>query len=297
MESTNDTGSPLGAGQLVTRRLDEVRPHPSYVRHQLAVPASELSGLAERGDLALLDPLSITRDGTILDGYGRWKLAGLQARATLPGIEFDLTESEALQWLIQKHRRANGLNDFSRILLALELEPWFREKAVLNQRAGGQHKGSSKLTEAHRLDVRREVASAAGVSVGNVSKVKQLTLLAHSEVLEALRSGEISIHRAWQWCKQSPERQREELRTYLSERGIKKTIRFLVSQHRSKKLPVVPDVANLSRQLLAFDTRRLGSVNVAVIKAPGRTIFLTEELSRALESQLEVSLICASSSR
>ncbi len=189
----------------------------------------------------------ITRDRTILDGYARLELARLQGRATLPCIEFDLTESEALQWLLQKHRRSNGLNDFSRILLALELEPWFREKARSNQRAGGQNKGSSNLTEAARLDVRSEIAGAAGVSVGNVSKVKQLTLTADSELLQALRGGEISIHRAWRWCKESPERQREELRVYQSERGTKKTIRLLVSRHRSKSLPVVPDLAQPSR--------------------------------------------------
>ena len=169
MESTNDNGSLLGAGQLVTCRLDELRPHPSYVRHRLTVPASQLSALAERGDRAFLEPLMITQDRTILDGYARLELARLQGRATLPCIAYELTESEALHWLLQKHRRSNGLNDFSRILLALELEPWFKEKARSNQRAGGRNKGSSKLTEAERLDVRSEIAAAAGVSVGNVS--------------------------------------------------------------------------------------------------------------------------------
>jgi hypothetical protein len=54
----------------------------------------------------------------------------------------------------------------------------------LNWLAGGQNKGSSKLTEAERLDVRREIAAAAGVSVGNVSKVKRLKVTAHPELLQ-----------------------------------------------------------------------------------------------------------------
>ena len=178
MESTNHNGSLLGAGQLVTCRLDELNPHPSYVRHHLAVPASQLSALAERGDRAFLEPLMITQDRTILDGYARLELARLHGRATLPCIEYELTESEALHWLLQKHRRSSGLNDFTRILLALELEPWFKEKARSNQQAGGRQKGSSKLTEAGRLDVRSEIAAAAGVSVGNVTKVKQVTTTA-----------------------------------------------------------------------------------------------------------------------
>src|SRR5271165_1212650 len=240
MESDNDNGRLLAAGQLVTCRLDELHPHPSYVRHHLTVSAAQLSALADWGYQAFLEPLVITQDRTILDGYARLELARLQGRGTLPCIEYELTESEALHWLLQKHRRSNGLNAFSRILLALDLEAGFKEKARSNQQAGGQNKGSSKLTEAEKLDVRSEIAAAAGVSVGNVSKVKRLTLTAHSQLLQALRSGEISIHRASLWCRESPERQREELRFYQSERGIKRTICTLVSRHRRKSPPALP---------------------------------------------------------
>jgi hypothetical protein len=113
-------------GQLVMCRVDELHPHPSCVRHHLAVPVSQLSTLAEIDDLAFLDPLVITRGRIIIDGYARWKLALLRERLTLPCIEYELDEAEALHWLLQKHRRSKGLNDFSRIRLALELEPHFR---------------------------------------------------------------------------------------------------------------------------------------------------------------------------
>ena len=74
----------------------------------------------------------------------------------------------------------------------MELEPWLKEKAQSNQRAGGQTKGSSKLTEAERIDVRSQIATAAGVSVGNVTKVKQLTTTAHSDIIKALRAKKLS---------------------------------------------------------------------------------------------------------
>src|SRR5712692_2813493 len=148
----SETGRPLEVHrQFVTYRVDELHPHPSYVRHHLTVPASQLSALAEPGNLVFLEPLVITQEGTILDGYARWNLARLQGRLTLQCIACDLTEEEALHFLLQMHRRSNGLNAFSRILLAQELEPWFREKARSNQRAGGQNKGSSNLTEAEKL--------------------------------------------------------------------------------------------------------------------------------------------------
>jgi hypothetical protein len=44
-------------------------------------------------------------------------LARQRSRQTLSCIEYDLPEPEALHWLLQKHRRSNGLNDFNRILL------------------------------------------------------------------------------------------------------------------------------------------------------------------------------------
>jgi hypothetical protein len=57
----------------------------------------------------------------------------------LPGIEYEVTEAEALLWLLRKHLPSKGLNAFDRILLALDLEPSFREKARSNQRDGGRY--------------------------------------------------------------------------------------------------------------------------------------------------------------
>src|SRR5438046_9989205 len=105
-------------------------------------------------------------------------------------MEYELTERESLYWLLERHRRSSGLNDFIRILLALELEPWLKNKARLNQQIGGQDKGSSKLTEAETVDVRSEIASVAGVAVGDVRKVKQLIGTASPHVRTALRSGD-----------------------------------------------------------------------------------------------------------
>ena len=57
-----------------------------------------------------------------------------------------------------------------------------------NQRIGGLHKGSSNLTEAQRVDSRSELAAAAGVSPGNIRKVKQLIESAHPMIKQALKA-------------------------------------------------------------------------------------------------------------
>jgi hypothetical protein len=280
----------------VSRRVAELHPHPSFTRHNLTVPICELSA-ATRDGVGIRQPIVITQNGTILDEYAQWELARLQGRETLPCIEYELSDEEALQWLLRSHRRSNGLNDFARILLALDLEPFWQEKARLNKQAGGQKKGSSNLTTAHRLDVRSEIASAAGVSTGNVTKVKQLLLTAHSEILQALRLDEISIHRAWLWCKDLPLKQSDELRRFQGEHGVKKTIRQLVSKHRSENPAPSLDLNELVRSLGSLDGAEPAPIMVAVIEAPGVGIFVTAELFRLLKSQQELAFQCATNNR
>jgi hypothetical protein len=268
--------------QVVTCRLGELRSHPSYVRLGFTVPTCKLSALAELGELAFREPLAITPDRIVIDGYARWELARLTGQLDLRCVEYDLTEEEAVRWLLQKHRRSNGMNDFCRILLALELEPCLKGRAVLNQRLGGRMKALSNLTEDTTLDVRAEIAEAAAVSVGSVTKVKQLNGNVRPELWEALRSGEISIHRGWGWRTESEEKQWDALRIYRNKKGINKAIRTLISRHASKAAATTPDVESLIKRLsrLKPDDRKL--VRVSIVQSSGKAIFVSEELVRSL---------------
>jgi len=142
------------SGQLVSCDPQDLRAHGSYARHGLAVPADKLSVVRARGELAFLEPITITHERTIIDGYARWQLAKELKLPFLHCIEYELAETEALEWLLQKHCRSNGLNDYSRIMLALDLEPELTEKARTNKQIGGQHKGWSNLTKAEQVHVR-----------------------------------------------------------------------------------------------------------------------------------------------
>jgi hypothetical protein len=229
----------MAPGRILSLRLEELRPHPSYARLQFVPSCSKLSALAEQGELAFRDPLVITQDRIIVDGYARWELARLQGRASLPCLERGLSEEEALCRLVLGQSRANGLNDFCRILLALELAGSLREKALSNQRTGGQYKGLSKLSEA-RIFVRSEIARIANVSEGNVEKVRRLLPTVESEVLRSLREGDVRINRAAKWSTSSPEKQRMELSRYLAFRGSVKrfgsSFRSTSSQCQSRSL-------------------------------------------------------------
>lgn len=279
--------------RMTERRVEDLHPHPAYVRHHLGVPASKLSALVGVGDLAFREPLVVTDAGTIIDGHARWELARRQGRAMLPCTEYVLSAEEALHWLIQRHGRSGHLNAFCRILLALELEPWLTEQARSHQQAGGQNKGSSKLTEADRLDVRSRIAAVAGASAGNVTKVKQITSAGDQEILEALRNGEIAIHRAWLWRAMPAEERRQRLMSYRGEKGVGKTIRSLLSKHLSKPQAnpaATVEMAGLVRRFSQLDARELSSLAAAVLKFPGKAIFITEELLKSLPAQEELAL-------
>lgn len=164
--------SPSAQGRLVVCLVHELQQHPSYIRNHLTVSPSQLSVVAAHGDVALQQPIVITRNRWIIDGYARLEFAQRQGLASVLCIEYDLTDEEGLRWLIQSHRHSRSLNSHIGILLALDLEPLLQEKARANQQAGGRNKGSSNLTEAKSFDVRSEIA-VEGVDEGIFLEVIQ----------------------------------------------------------------------------------------------------------------------------
>jgi hypothetical protein len=278
--------------------VSELRPHASYVRHGLSVDAARVSALASTGDHSSHEPIVITRDRTIIDGYARCELARRLGQVTILCIEHNLSEAESLRWLIQGFWPSRGLNSYVRILLALDLELPLQEKARANQQAGGRNKGSSILTEVKPLDVRSEIASVACASTGNVTKVIQLRKTAHPDVEHAVRSGEISIHKAWHWSQESPEKQLEKLRLRRLERSLKKKARALVAEHRVKLSRSTPgphpvtmlDLIRLLTRLSTMSTDEssaFGKVAIATLNVSGKGIYLTPEFLQGFRPQQE----------
>lgn len=133
--------------------------------------------------------------------------------------------------------------------------------------------------------------------MGNVSKVKQLVGIGHQELLEALRGSEVSIHRAWKWIMESPDRQIEALRTYRAEGGVNKSIRDLISRHKQNPMPSAPGLGSIVKRLSELEPDESNSVRVSVIRAPGKMIFLTEELIQSLRPYQESIPICTTGNR
>jgi len=256
-----------------------LRPHSAYLELCGPIVETGVSDLSER--VGMREPLLVTRDGTILDGHVRWHVAIAQGRASLPCIVCDLTEVEALQVLIERHSTSKGLNAFRRIVLALGLEPFFRAGTLRAQPGGRADARASNLTKVDRIDVRVDIARVAGVSTGNVTKVKQLLETVIPEIREGLRRGEVSIHRAWQWRCLSPKHQREALWQHRHRKDIRHVIRRLITQHMSRR-GAVPTADQVRAVLQGLKTHALTDAAVVVADLPGKAIVVTRECYDAL---------------
>ena len=272
----------------VLRPVDWFKKHPVYVELQLAVAPAQLATLRSLGELAFKDPLRVTRHGVIIDGYARKEYADRLGIATLLCVELDIDEEEALRATLNKHRRSSGWNDYNRIRMASRLKDILRALARANQQAGGRFKGSSNLTEAN---VRKEIADAAGACEGNVTKVDQLSN-SDPEVLKALASGEIRIHRAWLWRGLSPDEQREELRLYQLNRHLKLRVKAKALAHQGNELSgvrwVAPSKVNTERILrklspiTSLDSALSETITIGVLNIPGKAVLLSTELFEEL---------------
>jgi hypothetical protein len=83
--------------QLAVRSLNELRPLPSYVKYGLSVPAFKIAALDRLGNLAFQDPIVVTQDRLIIDGYARWELAKKRGMVTILCLVYQRTEDEALR--------------------------------------------------------------------------------------------------------------------------------------------------------------------------------------------------------
>jgi ParB-like chromosome segregation protein Spo0J len=98
--------------------------------------AFKIAALDQLGNLAFQEPIVVTQNGLILDGNARWELAKKRGMATILCLVYQRTEDEALRDFLWRHRRLEGLNDFTLIEVSRDLKLFSAEKAPLHQQAG-----------------------------------------------------------------------------------------------------------------------------------------------------------------
>ena len=159
-------------GHPAIRSSERLRLHQALVEFDWVGVVREFNESVQLTNVSEMEPVLTITNGTILAGFGRWRAAVCDGRHEINCIEYPLSDDEALQFIIRHHRPQLGWNAFVRIRLALKPEPYFQQRALENMRVGGKYKGSANLPEARHIDVRQEIARAAGVGARNVSNVR-----------------------------------------------------------------------------------------------------------------------------
>jgi ParB-like chromosome segregation protein Spo0J len=124
------------------------------------------------------EPLVIW-NGIIIDGNNRFKICAEH------GIHFETVEKDlpdrqaAIKWITLNQFGRRNLSPGNRSILALRLEPIFRERAKEKQK-GGQGGVLLPLKSAEAIETRKEVAKIAGVGHDTIGKVL-LTPVKHRE--------------------------------------------------------------------------------------------------------------------
>jgi hypothetical protein len=256
------------AARPVVRPPGNLRLHRALGERDVIDVLEELNEAARLNPQSAAEPILITTNGTILAGFGRWRLAVLEGRHEVQCIEYPIGEEESLQFILNHHKPRRGWNAFVRIRLALTLEPDLQQRALDNMRAGGKYKGWANLPEAQHIEVRQQIARAAGVGARNVSNVRTILQTAHPRLKEALRDGTLTINRAIQFCKLPRAEQLEQFIRYSEERATNKVIRQSIARPTEEKTNL--DVVAVINALQQQEARHPGSVAVrsAGINAP-----------------------------
>jgi hypothetical protein len=236
----------------------------------------ELNHAAALQNQSLADPVLITADGTVLAGTGTWQLAVFQDIAAISCVEYAFNEYQALEFILNYYRPRCGWNAFSRICLAMKLEPYLQQKALSNMQLGGKLKGLANLPEAKSIDVRDAIARSAGVGSRNVSNVKAILKLGHPTLIEALRHGTLTINRAVHLCKLPRTEQFKQFIDYSETRESDKVIRQAILRLQEENNGV--DVATVLTALQHHEAQHPGSIIVRRARNKRTVVFVSKDL-------------------
>jgi hypothetical protein len=275
-------------GRPTVRSPKDLHLHPALEKIGWSGLVDELNDAAGSAIHPTHDPIFIAMDGTVLAGFGRWRLAVFEQVPEIYCIEHSLSADDSLMFILNHHQTQRGWNGFVRIRLALTLKPSFQQAALNNMRSGGRYKGLANLPEAHHVDVRQQVADLAGACPRNVGNVETILKLAHPTLIKALENDTLRIYRAMQFCKLPRGEQLEQFIRYSEDRATRKAIRHCLAAPRKDDLSLDPGavIEALRRQ----EGPNAGSVLVRIVRHKRTVILVGQDLLPEINSQKELPL-------
>lgn len=165
----------------------------------------------------MLDPIKIwqepnTGEWIIIDGHNRYNILKKhnidwhywQDYKIMAELE---TREDVKQWMLEQQLGCRNLSDAERYEIVQKFKSVFQRKAKENQSLGG--KGLANLP---KVDTRKEMAKAVGVSEGTYRKLDKVMQSDNEELKQQLREKKVSTDKAYQEIKH-PKPKKEEIVT------------------------------------------------------------------------------------
>jgi Bacteriophage protein gp37 len=162
------------------------------------------------------DPI-VTWNSVIIDGHNRYAICSkYNIPFQIKEMQFD-SRTDVEIWMIKNQFSRRNLESYVRGILALKMEENLQKMALENKREAVKiaDKSNSKKNDSisptlaetktenaviQPIDTREEISKIAGISHGNISKIKEINNLLPAEVKndmeKKLSSGDISINQA-----------------------------------------------------------------------------------------------------
>lgn len=164
----------------------------------------------------MLDPIKIwqepdTSEWIIIDGHNRYNILKKhkidwhywQDYKIMGELE---TREDVKQWMLEQQLGRRNLTDTDRYEIIQRFKEIFQKRAKENQSSGG--KG---LTNLSKVNTRREMAKATGVSEGTYQKLDKIMQSDNEEIKQQVREKKISIDKAYQMIKNPKPKERESI--------------------------------------------------------------------------------------
>lgn len=182
----------------------EMRVNPEYQALLPQLPKEEYEALkASIKEEGLHFPLTVNREGVILDGHHRWRACqelGLEVRSDIKDFNDPLLEK---RFVIEANLKRRHLNDYQRAELATALEPIERELAKRRMSEAGKVGRQGQLGvgsngpppgEGRAEDL---VAKKVGLSRTTYRRAKKVMVKGSEKLKESVRKGKKSIASAY----------------------------------------------------------------------------------------------------
>lgn len=156
----------------------------------------------------MLDPIKVWEEpGTgryiIIDGHNRYRILKKHNISLKYWEDYKIMYADELQdrdavkrWMLEQQLGRRNLSEAERYEIVQKFKSVFEKKAKDNQSSGG--KGLSNLS---KVNTRKEMAKAVGVSEGTYQKMEKVMQSDHEDLKQQLRDKKVSVDKAYKEIK------------------------------------------------------------------------------------------------